>query len=240
MESTDKRKPAPPYVAYKTLSNFLDRFKQGLPGRIDRGLMASMSGAAQSQVTTALRYLGMISENNIPTPVMRRYATGEEVERKAALREMLAESYPFIFKADFDLSTATASQLREQFAEWTSATGETLGRCMSFLKDAAQDADIHVSPFILQGKTRTPGTKKRTVSARRDDRTSKLSTTIAPPAAQHHHAPLPPVMPAQSSLLLSGLFQRLPKPGTQWPKTEREQWLQTLQNVLVMEYPEPI
>src|ERR1700733_2284409 len=101
MDTPEKRAATPPYVAYKTLNNFLDRFKQGLPGRIDRGLMASMSGAAQSQVTTALRYLGMISDNNIPTPLMRRYATGEEGERKAALREMLAGSYPFIFQADF-------------------------------------------------------------------------------------------------------------------------------------------
>ena len=84
METAEK-KPVPPYVAYKTLSNFVDRFKQGLPGRIDRGLMGSMSGAAQSQVTTALRYLGMISENGLPTQVMRQYATGEEAARRAAL-----------------------------------------------------------------------------------------------------------------------------------------------------------
>ncbi len=70
MDTPERKAATPPYVAYKTLSNFLDRFKQGLPGRIDRGLMGSMSGAAQSQVTTALRFLGMISENNIPYPIM--------------------------------------------------------------------------------------------------------------------------------------------------------------------------
>ena len=103
MDTPEKKAPTPPYVAYKTLSNFLDRFKQGLPGRIDRGLMGSMSGAAQSQVTTALRFLGMISENNIPNHVMKRYVSGEEAERKAALREMLEKSYPFIFRDDFAL-----------------------------------------------------------------------------------------------------------------------------------------
>jgi hypothetical protein len=237
MDSNDKRKAAPPYVAYKTLSNFLDRFKQGLPGRIDRGLMASMSGAAQSQVTTALRYLGMISENSIPTPLMRRYVTGEEADRKAALREMLEASYPFIFDGQFDLSSATASQLREQFAEHTSATGETLGRCMSFLKDAAQDADIHVSPFIRQGKTRTLGVKRKAAPKREDRSTAKIGVTFTPPTAQQHHAP-PPAMPAQASMLLWGLFQRLPKPGTPWSKLEREQWEMTLKNVMMMEYPE--
>ena len=50
MEALVKKVPVPPYVAYKTLKNFVERYKQGLPSRIDRGLMGSMSGAAQSQV----------------------------------------------------------------------------------------------------------------------------------------------------------------------------------------------
>lgn len=231
----NEKKPVPPYVSYKTLSNFLDRFKQGLPGRIDRGLMASMSGAAQSQVTTALRYLGMISDNSIPTPLMKRYTTGAEDDRKAALREMLPASYPFIFDGVFDFATATASQLREAFSNNTNATGETLGRCMAFLKDAAQDADIPVSPFILQGKTRTPGAKKR-VSPRREEK--NIARTNAPPSSVQHYVPPPATMPAQASLLLSGLFNRLPKPGTVWGKEERERWVLTLNNVLLLEYPE--
>ncbi len=236
MDSADK-KPVPPYVAYKTLNNFLERFKQGLPGRIDRGLMGSMSGAAQSQVTTALRYLGMITENNIPTQLMRRYATGQETERQAALGEMLMAAYPFILDTDgsFSLSTATASQLREAFAENTTATGETLIRCMAFLKDAAQDAGFKVSPFILQKKSRTPGVRKRnTVAPSREEKSAERTSKEMPPA--HHSAA--PSFPAQASLLLSGLFQRLPKPGTVWPHDERERWVQTLNNVLLLEYPE--
>jgi Family of unknown function (DUF5343) len=234
MENPEKKKAAPPYVAYKTLSNFLDRFKQGLPGRIDRGLMASMSGAAQSQVTTALRYLGMISENGIPTQLMRRYATGEEEERKAAISEMLSASYPFIFgEGDFDLTSATASMLREAFDQNTTATGETLVRCMAFFKDAAADAGIQISQFITQKKGRIPGAKKRVSVSKKEERRQEP----APATTQQVHQK-PIVMAAQSSLLLSGLFQRLPAPGSTWGKVDREQWLQTLQNVLLLEYPE--
>jgi len=194
-----------------------------------------MSGAAQSQVTTALRYMGMISENNIPTQMMRRYVTGEESERKAALSEMLMAAYPFILEGEFRLSTATASQLREAFAANTSATGETLGRCMAFFKDAAQDAGFNVSPFILQKKQRTPGVKKRIAAP---NRAEKPAERPAKEIAPVHHAPLPAAFPAQSSLLLFGLFQRLPKPQTVWPKDERERWVQTLNNVLLLEYQE--
>src|ERR1700691_3650249 len=125
MEANDK-KSVPPYVSYKTLNNFLSQFKQGLPGRIDRGLMASMSGAAQSQVTTALKYLGFISENGIPTQIMKQYVSGEEEARRATLREVLGKAYPFVFGdgASFDFATATSSQLREEFESKTSASGE--------------------------------------------------------------------------------------------------------------------
>jgi hypothetical protein len=235
MEPTEK-KPAPPYVAYRTLSNFVDRFKQGLPGRIDRGLMASMSGAAQSQVTTALRYLGMISEHGIPTLLMRQYATGEEAERKDALRKILEASYPFLFDGVFNLSHATQSMLREVFEANTSATGETLGRCMNFFKEAAGDAGIVVSPYILQRKSRAPGTKRKAQASRREE---KPAEKVVGHAGQSITPLTPPItMPAQASLLLSGLFQRLPKPGTVWPKEDRERWVTTLNNVLLLEYPE--
>jgi hypothetical protein len=235
MEETAKKGSAPPYVAYKTLSNFLDRFKQGVPGRIDRGLMGSMSGAAQSQVTTALKYLGMISENNIPNSIMRHYVSGEESERKAALREMLEKSYPFIFGGDFDISTATAHMLRDTFAANTSASGETISRCIAFFKDAASDAGIAVSPYILQKSARTAGNgAKRRVAAKK----IQPQGPMQPPSPQDSHVPKTSSFAAQSSLLLMGLFQRLPAPGTKWDKEERERWVQTLQNVLVLEYPE--
>ncbi|HWE87255.1 MAG TPA: DUF5343 domain-containing protein [Terracidiphilus sp.] len=233
MEATEKKSATPPYVAYRTLTNFLERFKQGLPGRIDRGLMGSMSGAAQSQVTTTLRYLGMISENNLPNPIMKRYVSGEEVDRKAALREMLEKSYPFIFDGDFDISTATAHMLRENFAANTSATGETISRCIAFLKDAAFDAGIVVSPYILQKGARNSGGSKRRIGAKKQKEVEPIA-----PVQTVYHAPKAPSFAAQSSLLLTGLFQRLPAPGTKWEKEDRERWVQTLQNVLVLEYPE--
>jgi hypothetical protein len=236
MDTPEKKAPTPPYVAYKTLSNFLDRFKQGLPGRIDRGLMGSMSGAAQSQVTTALRFLGMISENNIPNHVMKRYVSGEEAERKAALREMLEKSYPFIFRDDFDISTATAQMLRENFAANTSATGETISRCIAFLKDAAADAGVIVSPYILQKSARSGGNGKKRNTTKKAAQVTEPVSVSAPPSA---HVPKAATsFAAQSSLMLMGLFHRLPSPGSKWAKDERERWIQTLQNVLLLEYPE--
>jgi len=229
MEATEK-KTVPPYVAYTTLSNFIDRFKQGLPSRIDRGLMGSMSGAAQSQVITAMRYLGMISENGLPTQLMKQYATGDEGERKNALGKMLVASYPFLFDTDtFNISFATGQQLREALEANTTATGETLDRCMSFVKDAAREAGFTVSPYINSKPPRSTSSRRKPVAKPRPSPKTPDRPVVPPTHSE---------LPAHTSLLLSGLFQRLPKPGTAWPKEDRERWVQTLQNVLLLEYPE--
>jgi len=238
METQDKKLPAPPYVAFKTLQNFLERFSQGVPGRVDRGLMGTMSGAAQSQVTTTLRYLGFISENGIPTDTMKQYVTGEGEDRKKVLREVLMRAYPFVFgnEAVFDFSTATSSQLREEFESKTSASGETVGRCIAFLKDAAMDAGIVISPYILQKKSRPGPIRKRAASPAKNTEVKngeKDRQHEKPPGGV---SPVEPPIPAQESLLLWGLFKKLPKPGTSWPQQEREQWMQTLTNVLALEY----
>ena len=46
----------------------------------------------------------------------------------------------------------------------------------------------------------------------------------------------PGSIPAQNSLLLWGLFQRLPPPGTVWSQDDQVHWIETLKNVLTLEY----
>jgi uncharacterized protein DUF5343 len=232
MES-EKKLPTPPYVAYKTFRNFLDKFKQGVPGRIDRDLMGSMSGAAQSQVTTALKFLGFISENNLPLDSMKRFVAAEAEDRRVALEAILHKAYPYLFGDGFNLSSATASQLRETIEANTGATGETVNRCIAFFKDAAQDAGINVSKYITQKKPRMVGAKKRNGSGKSGD---GEAGKIAPPPPVDQYQPQR--IEAQNSMLLWGLFQRLPKPGSVWPKQQRDQWTETLNNVLALEYKE--
>ncbi len=232
MES-EKKAATPPYAAYKTVKNFLEKFKQGVPGRIDRDLMGTMSGAAQSQVTTALRYLGFISDNNLPLEPMKAFVVAEGDNRKALLKAALYKAYPYLFGEEFDISSATASQLRETIEAKTSASGETVDRCIAFLKDAAQDAGIAVSKYITQKKPRSGSPKKRNGSPK-EVITEK--ETVLP--IQHQQPQHQPTIEAQNSMLLWGLFQRLPKPGSVWPKQQRDQWTETLNNVLALEYKE--
>jgi hypothetical protein len=236
MES-EKKAATPPYVPYKTFKNFLERFKQGTPSRIDRDLMGTMSGALQSQLTTALRYLGFTSENNLPLEPMKAFVVAEGDQRKSLLKAALLKSYPYLFGDNFDISSATASHLREAIEANTSASGETVDRCIAFLKDAAQDAGIVVSKYITQKKPRGSAPKKRNGAQRKSAESDHAKTPFPPGSGSQQHPPTL-IMEAQNSMLLWGLFQRLPKPGSVWPKQQRDQWTETLNNVLALEYKE--
>jgi hypothetical protein len=236
MADTDK-KATPPYVSYKTLSNFLARFKDAVPYRIDRDVMGSLSGASQSQVVPALKYLGLISEQGLPTESMKTFVRLEGEDRKQFLRQILNTAYPYLFQTDsFDFKTATVSHLREVLEEYTGAKGETVDRCVAFLKEAAADADIEISRFLTEKRTRTRPKRSSSQAKKQEPRISSAHLDEPRPAEQQSRQLKS--IPAQSSLLLWGLFERLPAPGSTWSRTEREQWTATLDHVLTLEYKE--
>jgi hypothetical protein len=226
---------APPYVPYRTLQTFLERFKQGVPNRIGTDLMRSMSGGVRSQLLTSLKSFGLISEAGVPTDRMKRLCGAEGTERQKILKELIEACYPYLFRDGFQFSTTTMSLLREAIQEHTAANGETVSRCIAFLKDAATEAGIQVSPFLQETKSRVVNRNgTRRASAQR--RTEQPQPPENPPSGDPQYSGRQPIA-AEQSLLLWGLFQRLPKPGTPWPKGDRDQWTTTLQNVLSMEYP---
>src|SRR5438128_10488002 len=97
MTEETKAPPAvPPYVPYRTFRNFIDSLKQGIPARIDRSVMSSMSGALQSQLTGALRYLGLITVSGQPTSYLPTLVNSEGPDRAKLLRAIIAKSYPFL------------------------------------------------------------------------------------------------------------------------------------------------
>lgn len=129
--------------------NFLDRFSQGVPSRVDRSLMGSMSGAAQSQVTVALKYLGLTDNNGHPKEAMGKLVRSEGETRQKVWKDIIQSSYAFLFSDGFNLQTATPKLLHEQF-EKTAGTGATLDRCIAFFLAAAKDADIVLSAYLKE------------------------------------------------------------------------------------------
>jgi hypothetical protein len=136
----------PPYAPYRSFRNFIDSLKQGIPSRIDRSVMPSMSGALQSQLTAALKYLGLITTSGHPTESLTKLVNSEGAERAEVLTEILKAGYPFLRKP-FELLSATPRMMQEQFAK-EGASGGTIDKCVNFFLSAAKDANIEVSPHL--------------------------------------------------------------------------------------------
>jgi hypothetical protein len=152
----------PPYVPYRSFRNFTDSLKQGIPSRIDRSVMPSMSGALQGQLTTALRYLKLITTGGHPTPVLPQLVNSEGHERAKVLRSVLLVAYPFLFERErFDLMGATPRMMEEQFAH-AGASGGTIDKCINFFLAAAKDAELPLSPHLKMGRgNRTSRARQR-------------------------------------------------------------------------------
>ncbi len=160
-----KSERIPPYVSYRTFSNFLAELRaRGIPSRIDRSVMAHKSGTIQSQLLLTLHYLGLVKGSGQITPRLQKLLESEEAERKALLREIIQTSYDFAFDRDFGLKTATSHQAEEVFQR-TGASGETVRRCIAFFLAAAKDSGIPVSSYIKPHGRRKSTSKKRAQSS---------------------------------------------------------------------------
>lgn len=144
----------PPYVPYKTFKNFVDGLHVAMPARIDRSIMGSLSGAIQSQLISALKYLKLIGPTDTPTDKLARLVNSEGAEQQKVLRDILHTGYPFIFRDGFELERATPRLLDEQFDD-VGATGDTVRKCIAFFIAISKDAGIPLSPHI-KSKQRGP------------------------------------------------------------------------------------
>jgi hypothetical protein len=152
---------SPPYVAYRTFKNFLDSLRQAMPSRIDRSVMHTMSGAAQSHIMAALKSMDLISKQGIPTETFRQLAQSDGEDRKRLLATVLRVGFPFLFDDSIDLATATGKQLLEKF-EHTPLSGNTERRAVAFFLAAGKDAGLPLSPFFakIQSRSGTPANKR--------------------------------------------------------------------------------
>lgn len=160
MENESDKVTVPPYISYKTFTNFTDGLKPTMPKRLDKSLMSGMSGGAQSQLWAAIKATNLILPDGKPTDKLVKFVNAQGADRKVALREILHDTYPYFFDGTLDLATATVKQVEEEFQK-RGATGETVRKCFVFFVLAAKDAEIKLSPFITSSKTRAPRSQSK-------------------------------------------------------------------------------
>lgn len=152
--ATDK---VPVYLSFKTFQSAIQNLRtHGLPAKIDRSTFDSRSGQEQTQIISALKFLGLIDEGNHTQNVLRELKEVAEnsPEEKSLLALLLQHRYAKVF--DLDLVNTTPNALEAAIGEY-GATGTTRDRAVRFFIKAAEHAGIQLSSRLTKGlRSRTP------------------------------------------------------------------------------------
>jgi Family of unknown function (DUF5343) len=152
----------PPYLPWPTFIAFVEKLnKTAVPNRIDPTLIKNLSGTAQSQLLSALKYLGLTNGNGAVTDklktLVKAYGTPNWAE---ALSEHFMDSYSELI-GTLDLDTATPGELKERFREYGGIEGDTVEKAMRFYLNALKDAGVSYSPHLKIRQRAARGTGQR-------------------------------------------------------------------------------
>ena len=179
MVNNRDRIPLPPYISYRTFRNFIDGLQLGMPARIDRSYWGDkLSGSNGTQLMTALRFLGLIDSNNVPTTRLRQLVSARGAQKPEILRQITYTTFGFLAERSLDPQVATYSQLEEAFYKTYQVSGDVARKCIKFFVSLESDAGIVLSPFIMKKSkaVRADGVRKKT--ARKPDAGTTKNSTI--------------------------------------------------------------
>ncbi|MEM1233993.1 MAG: DUF5343 domain-containing protein [Pseudomonadota bacterium] len=166
----EKSSIKPPYVPFGTFKTFAESFREGgLPDQIDRSLMLSMSGTVQSMLSSALRSLGFIDDDQKPTPRFVSYIGPGVEEQRQAMRDGLRECYGVVFDHETSLQKMTQQQFDKSLREAHGFTASTLDKAASFFMAASAEAGIEISPYLQKRKATATRKRREKTAAQHSD-----------------------------------------------------------------------
>jgi addiction module HigA family antidote len=172
----------PPSVSYKTFSSFLVKL-QHLHVGIDRYNWGEVvSSRTGTHLMPVMRFLNLIDVNDMPTARLRflTEATGEH--RAALLRQVVCESYAFVFRGALDTRNATYPELEDVFHNTYKMKNVVCRKCVQFFIEFSEDAGIQLSLQLIQESQKplnNPGIKN--TNKKFDIRSSVYSSRAIPP-----------------------------------------------------------
>ncbi len=232
-------KGSPPYMPYLTFKNFLQWLDaEGVPLRFDRTAWErKYSGSTGSQLLTGLRFLGLL-DGERPTPALESIVEATGDDRSELLRARIVDAYSP--EVNFsELPRATTGMLDEWMRSY-GIEGDTARKAASFFVNASKDLGIPVSMALRKlARNRPQGTQKRTAPKDRGgpkEQQPARATQAPVQIANQSPAASLDTAAAQESLMLWGLFKRLPAPGSDFSRSDRETWLEAAKTLFNLEY----
>ena len=209
----------PPYVAYKTFTNFIKSLREsGIPDRIDRSVFPGMSGAAQSFLLASLRFLGLITNDGAPTAILKDLVENPQNET-IIFSKAVKEKYNFIFDGKFNVNSATGAQLTEKFKE-QGLNGSTIVKALSFFTSLCEAAGIKTSPHI-KGSRPTGGANGGTRRVYKKRKSADEEAGCQPPAT-------PPAAKSFQEILLA----KFPDFDPKWDVETQKKWFENFERFM--------
>jgi hypothetical protein len=142
-------RPVASYVPWQTFCGLLDRLKAtAIPTRLDSSMLRHMSGTAQSQLNSALKFLGLIDGDGSVTETFRELVRAYKTPQwKDHLASLILRNYEPIV-GQLDIKTATPGQLREAFQQRGGVDGATSQKAVRFYLMALKSAEVAFSPHL--------------------------------------------------------------------------------------------
>jgi hypothetical protein len=216
MAAQSEQVTKPPYVAYRTFVNSLNKLQErGIPGRIDSSVFAGQSGSGIAALLAAYKYLGLMEESGAPSAALKELVELGESERGPLMRALIEGRYEFLRPPTIVLADATTQQIEAAFRE-QGIKGSTITKAVSFFLNAAQDAGIEVSKHI-----KTPQPKRNGGGGTKTRRAKPSVGTPSPPPGDPHpqrHGKVSPV-----ELLLA----KFPDFDPTWPEDIKKNWFES-------------
>jgi hypothetical protein len=191
--TTPSNELIPVYLPFATFRSAIQGLRaHGLPDRIEKTAWNSRSGADQTQILSAFRFLGFIDTlNDSPTESLKRLVDVQEDtdDERKILAELLQAKYARVFA--INLKTATPGTLAEAIGSY-GTIGATKKRAVRFFIKAATHARIPLSARL------TANLRERVVAEEGRENGGE-SEQPTPRPRRRRRSSTPPTLPVTTS-----------------------------------------
>jgi hypothetical protein len=142
-----------PAVAFLGVLAQLDRMRDhGIPERVDKRYLDGMADGTQFQYRQALRYLGLTTNDDRPTPLLSELVGADQADRHELLGKIMSTRYPELTGLSLEASKDDFFAVLQDYG----VTSDIQRRKMlTFFVAAADYAGLQISPHIRPTKART-------------------------------------------------------------------------------------
>lgn len=154
------KKLTPPYTTYASFINLLNDLREaGVPTHISRSVVKG-SNSGKATMISSLKSMGLIENDSQSTGKLSTLVDSEGEDFKEAFKEIIEQTYPFLFDGTVDLANTTTEIVAQKFKD-AGASGSTVSKGVAFFLTAAKECGIPISSRVkAPTPTRNGGSRK--------------------------------------------------------------------------------